>query len=438
VRNLIYRDYENFIVAYSLLSHNYMLIEDIFAVFFRMQYIDEMSLPEIENYIVDLYSVDSDVVHHDLVQFNNELESAINANSSCLEDMPSTQSTMQKQIFNRMTDLMIPFSATIEIIDSCNLDCIHCYRGDAKLSYWTESHFIETLTELKSMGTMNLTITGGEPFTHPLITRFLEITEKLGFVIGIQTNLILLNDSILFALKKNAISDVSVSLYSTTESEHDAITQLPGSMEKTISNIKRLIENGIPVTLNCPIMTVNQYAMVDMCKFARDLGVDVRFALKIIPSQDKSKHIEGLNAFNKDFILSAMRNPEIELYKYELENIRMSRPSNRYCQTGFRSITFDAQGNMLICNAYRKNCGSLFVSTVKELWHGSSELNLWRNKTSVVRAKCQSCPAYAYCEPCPAHSFTQSGNEESIDELTCRFGNAFYAADLEFLGKELN
>jgi len=28
--------------------------------------------------------------------------------------------------------------------------------------------------------------------------------------------------------------------------------------------------------------------------------------------------------------------------------------------------------------------------------------------------------------------------KESIDELTCRFGNAFYAADLEFLGKELN
>ena len=219
------------------------------------------------------------------------------------------------------------------------------------------------------------------------------------------------------------------------EKEHDAITQTSGSMQKTIANIQRLIENNIPVSINCPIMSVNQNAMVDVCKYAKKLGVDVKFALKIIPSQNRDKDIEKLNVFSKDFILAAICNPEIRLYRNVLENIRISEPKTRYCQTGFRSITFDAQGNMLICNAYRKKCGSLRYSTVEELWRDSALLNLWREHTSLIREKCRSCPAYAYCEPCPAHSYTQSGDEDSIDEITCLFGKAFYAADTEYIAK---
>ena len=437
VCNFLYRDYGDFFIAYSPSSRNFLLIEDIYADFFRLEYNDNKSLDEIEKIIVDEYSVPQEIVHNDLLQFNNEINEAIyaNHNISNNELLNENSVTMQQQIFNKMSELMIPFSATIEIVDSCNLSCLHCYRGTVKPYYWTEKTFYSTLEELKSLGTMNITITGGEPFTHPLIEKFLDITQKLGFIISIQSNLLLLNDSIISALKKNVISNIYVSLYSTKECEHDAITQSPGSMQKTIENIKILLENNIPVSLNCPIMKINKNAMKGMRNFAKSLGIDVQFALKIIPSQDKEKNIESLNVFDKDFILSAISNPEIQLYKKELNNIRSSKPQNRYCQTGFRSITFDAQGNMLICNAYRKNCGSLKDVTVERLWNDSPQLNDWRRKKSIVREKCHKCPAYAYCEPCPAHSFTQSGDESNIDELTCLFGSNFYAADIEYLGK---
>ena len=88
--------------------------------------------------------------------------------------------------------------------------------------------------------------------------------------------------------------------------------------------------------------------------------------------------------------------------------------------------------NMLICNAYRKKCGSLNNSDIKTLWYHSEYLNKWRNEISLVRKKCYECPAYSYCEPCPAHSFTQTGDESNIDAITCMFGNAFYAADIDF------
>ncbi len=428
-----YRDYDNFIIVFCADSRRYLIIEDIYADFFRKLKIDNRSLSDAEELIAEEYDVPVNVVRNDMMEFNNEFNSFLSGKSDTLLEPASNNSQMQKLIFDRMCELMIPFSATIELTDYCNLQCKHCYRGDKKQSYWTKQTFVDVLDALESLGTMNLTITGGEPFSHPLICWFLEQTKHRGFVLSIQTNALLLNDSILSALKENIISDVSISLYSTVEFEHDIITQLPGSMKKTRANIERLLDNKIPVSLNCPIMSFNKTAMVGMRNFADEHGIEVKFALKIIPSQNRDVHIEDYNIFNKEFILSSMQNPKIKLYQNELAAIRKNQPQSRYCQTGFRSITFDAQGNMLICNAYRKNCGSLKDKSVKELWEQSEELNMWRNLTSLVNKKCSTCSAYSYCEPCPAHAYTLFGKDNMIDEITCRFGNAFYSADKEYV-----
>lgn len=435
MNEIAFRDYGEFLVVYSVYTKNYLLIQDIYSDFFRKLYIEKKSKEEVTKAVSEEYKVDCLVVRQDLENFCTEFNNTVYANEASFTNSKA-QSFEIQQIFDIMAQSLIPFSATIEITDSCNLRCVHCYRGERSTSYWSANNFEQVLIELKELGTLNLTITGGEPFSHPLICEFLEMTKKYGFVVSIQSNLLLLNDEILSELKKNIISDVSVSLYSMVDSEHDLITQSQGSLKITKENVKKLIDNDIPVSLNCPIMIYNQNAMPALREFATKLGIEVKFALKIIPSQDRSLHIEDYNVFSKDFILDAIKNPQICLYQKELENIRQSRPNQRYCQTGFRSITLDAQGNMLICNAYRKQCGSLNSTSIKTLWYKSTNLNIWRKQTSLVIQKCLDCPAYAYCEPCPAHAFTQSGNESDIDETTCLFGKAFYAADMAYLGKD--
>lgn len=433
MNKITYRDYGEFVVVYSSYTKNYLMIQDIYSEFFRRLHIKKMSTEEVIKSISEEYDVESLIVKQDLTNFCTEQNDSIyNVENSD----SGTQDFAVQQIFDIMTQSLIPFSATIEITDFCNLRCVHCYRGERLTSYWTANTFEQTLIELKELGTLNITITGGEPFAHPMICEFLELTRKYGFVVSMQSNLLLLNDKILSELKKNIINDVSVSLYSIDESEHDYITQAPGSAKITKENIKKLIDSGIPVSINCPIMTFNRNAMPAMRSFANQNGIDVKFALKIIPSQDRNLNIEDYNVFSTDFILNAIKDSQICLYEKELKKIRQSVHTQRYCQTGFRSVTFDAQGNMLICNAYRKKCGSLNKTNIKELWIESSGLNKWRNQTSFVRRKCLDCPAYAYCEPCPAHAFTQSGNESDIDKTTCLFGKAFYAADMAYLGRE--
>ena len=74
------------------------------------------------------------------------------------------------------------------------------------------------------------------------------------FQISVLSNVTLLNDEIIAALKEANINLLQVSVYSMKPEEHDYITQLPGSHAKIIKNIERLISADIPVQISCPTM----------------------------------------------------------------------------------------------------------------------------------------------------------------------------------------
>lgn len=257
----------------------------------------------------------------------------------------------------------------------------------------------------------------------------LKIANDKGFVISIQTNATYDFRGIISDLKDFTIKTVFISLYAASKEVHDTITEVLGSFEKTERSIRCLTINDIPVSINCPVMTYNRNEMEGLKKFCDILGIKCNFAFKIIPSQIEDKQTMSLNCFSTNFLKKCINNPVLKLYEAELSMIRKTIPKDRYCQTGFRSITLDAQGNVLLCNAYRKLCGSVKEMQIKDIWENSWVLLEWRNIKSYINKKCLHCEAYAYCEPCPAHTYTLTGKDEEIDEISCAFGKALYCAD---------
>jgi len=51
---------------------------------------------------------------------------------------------------------------------------------------------------------------------------------------------------------------------------HDSIIKLPGSFYKTRDAILKLIENGIPLQISCPVMRQNKKCYVDVAKWAEE------------------------------------------------------------------------------------------------------------------------------------------------------------------------
>lgn len=143
----------------------------------------------------------------------------------------------------------------LEITNSCNLSCSHCYsessprvdRSD-ELNSEEWKHIID---KLATYGVRLITIIGGEP-----LLRYKLIEDLICYIkdkypdtkINIFTNLTMLPPSqdFLFFLRDNHIR-VGTSLYGVEASKHDKMTNKNGSWNKTTSSIKKLTDNNVEV-----------------------------------------------------------------------------------------------------------------------------------------------------------------------------------------------
>lgn len=113
-------------------------------------------------------------------------------------------------------------TVVIEIINTCNLRCKHCYGHFETQVIMPLNKYQSYLTELYDCGTTRLTITGGEPFLmgNKLIDYIL-IARKIGFpYIAITTNGTIQIDNIQQVI--DSINLLQISL-DGEESVHDDI-----------------------------------------------------------------------------------------------------------------------------------------------------------------------------------------------------------------------
>ena len=159
----------------------------------------------------------------------------------------------------------------IELTSRCNERCVHCYIPHAeKTSDIAPELFFRVLEQCHEMGVLDITLSGGEALLHPQFCDFLRKAKEYDFSVAILSNLTLLNDEIISAMKEILLSSVQVSLYSMKAEIHDSISQLPGSFEKTKNAILRLIDNDIPVQISCPVMKQNKDCYADVLKWAHE------------------------------------------------------------------------------------------------------------------------------------------------------------------------
>ena len=137
-------------------------------------------------------------------------------------------------------------SCQIETTNRCNERCIHCYIPHELKNVVLPYEVIENvLQQLHDLGVMGLTLSGGEFFTHPDAEKILRKARELDFSFDVLSNITLVTPHMIEVLKEVNPSYVQTSLYSVIPEEHDHITQLKGSCEKTKAAIDALITANI-------------------------------------------------------------------------------------------------------------------------------------------------------------------------------------------------
>ncbi|MEW6366417.1 MAG: radical SAM protein [Acidobacteriota bacterium] len=145
-----------------------------------------------------------------------------------------------------------PFYARLHVTHRCDYRCRMCGQRDrvkdrpAELSLRQLGRVAERLAEL---GARHVVITGGEPFIRPDLHKLVDVLNRLGFSIRVQTNGgPLVTEEKLKRCAQAGLRDLSVSIDTLDEALQNSICQsrdvVPNAL-KTLGMARRILSRGI-------------------------------------------------------------------------------------------------------------------------------------------------------------------------------------------------
>jgi len=310
----------------------------------------------------------------------------------------------------------VPFSVVFEITDRCNLKCLHCYQENGEKEELSFHEIKGILDDLEKLGTMKVTLTGGEPLLREDFTEIFFYCSQKGFATKLFTNATLLNSEHKKAFLKKPPFAVECSLYGASAKTHESITGVAGSFDKTLANIEWMVEKGIHVFVKSVVLCLNFHEMEGLDRLCHGLGVPFFPTLRVFPSCDPTRSPERWRVKTDD--LKALRKMKSGFLKNHSDSDKPS--GDLICNAGREACCINAEGKVYPCVALRWECGDVRKQSLPEIWVHSSVLQKIRSFHDKDFKGCFSCPWKKSCNFCPGMSFGEHGDMLLPSKELCR------------------
>jgi MoaA/NifB/PqqE/SkfB family radical SAM enzyme len=314
----------------------------------------------------------------------------------------------------RALALAQPLAAHLELTYRCNWRCVFCYNprpfdrrgldGDA---------WIGVLADLRALGTLTVTLTGGEPLAHPDFARIATAARERALALRVFTNGSLVTDAqadFLAALRPLA---VELSLHGGREETHDRTTGRPGSFTALLAGLDRLRHRGVPLLLKAPLTRLNEDEVEAMAALADEKDVPFRLDPNLTPRDDGDTGPLSYRAspagIERAYALVARRG-RLPHAGREAGGVN--------CGLGRITLAVDPEGDVFPCLQWKRHpLGNVRERPLREIWRSSPE----REAAAAVAREANTRMlgrggALAEFPFCPALAFERSGDPLTPDE----------------------
>ena len=307
----------------------------------------------------------------------------------------------------------------LDLTDRCNERCVHCYIPKNGGTFMPAELAMKVLREFREAEGLTAYMSGGECMMHPDFAAILREARRLGLNIVVLSNLALCDEKTVALLRDVDPQFVNVSLYSMEADEHDAITKLPGSWQKTMDAIRALREAGVPVRLATPIMRPNRKAVDQLCVFAHSIQAHAVFDCDIFGRMDH-------DCVNQSYALSRAELEDVIRQHKEMlcPSPRSSadcRPEAKVCDIGEGKICVNAYGDYYPCDGFHGMVlGNVAYDSLMDVWHGEKmeKLRALKNRDF---PSCVSCANRPWCKVFAMRNFNETGDMFKPAAARCAF-----------------
>lgn len=350
------------------------------------------------------------------------------------------------------TLMRMPREVKIEITSHCNLRCRYCYFfNNSAVTYrdLPAEEWLKFFDEMGSLGVMNVSLAGGEPFTRQDLPVLIEGIVRNRMRFSLISNGAMIGDTMAaFIASTGRCNYVQISVDGSRPETHDA-NRGRGSFEGAVRGIKTLQQHGIKVAVRVTITRNNVYDLEHTARFLLEelelpsFGINAAGFLGtcqinaeelLLTIAERQYAMQTLLRLAKKYIgrIQALAGPLAEGQRWgKMEAARQAgAPPFTHggrltaCGCVWNKIAVRADGAIMPCTMVAHEVlGYINQDRLVDLWQKSPAMNRMRSRSSIPLrefAFCADCPYQPYCTGnCPGLAYALTGQIDHPSPDAC-------------------
>ncbi|HEY4880572.1 MAG TPA: pyrroloquinoline quinone biosynthesis protein PqqE [Steroidobacteraceae bacterium] len=298
----------------------------------------------------------------------------------------------------------LPLWTVAELTYRCPLHCAFCSNpvDFAKIqSELSTQEWCRVLAEARSLGAVQLGLTGGEPLSRPDLEEIVAEAHRLGFYTNLITSGVGLNETRMRALKEAGLDHVQLSFQDSTRELNDFLSSTRTfELKRRVATLIKA--HGFPMVMNCVIHRLNIDHVDKIIDLALEIGAEylelanTQFygwadlnRSQLLPTREQLAHSEAVVAGYRQRIGNRLRILHVISDLYE------TRPKRCMNGWGTTFMVIAPDGLVMPCHAARMLPGiklpSVREASLRDIWLDSAAFNRFRGDQWMPEP-CRSCP----------------------------------------------
>lgn len=329
--------------------------------------------------------------------------------------------SLMAEMNEKALKLGLPLSVHLDLTYRCNERCVHCYLDHDDHGEMTTAEITDVLTQLAHAGVFFLSLSGGEVLLRRDFFQIVEHARKLLFNVKVKTNATMIGEKEAARLRELGVEQIQISVYSHRAAVHDAITKLPGSLDRTIRAIRFLKSQGLKVSISNVLMAGNFADQQGVVGLAKELGVAYALDPTITPKMNGDTSILALRIASSE-LKEIFQNQELVGNVEEFcapppppgEDVMNGFP----CSAGHTACYISPYGDVFPCVQFPLPSGNVRQQKFLDIWRHSPQLNEVRSIRARDLPTCSTCSHVGTCTRCPGLAYME-GNMRGPSTADC-------------------
>ena len=330
-------------------------------------------------------------------------------------------SVLLQELNSKAQALGVPMSVQLDLTYRCNERCVHCYLDHDDHGEMTTAEIKHLLDEMAEAGVFILTLSGGEIMLRKDFFEILEYARLLTFCVKLKTNAVLIRERDAARIRDLGVESVQVSIYSHRPEVHDAITLVPGSLERSLKAIRFLKSQGLKVTIANVLMKQNMQDYTGVRALAEEMGVTSTLDPTITPMMDGDRSTVSLGVGDTD-LKQVFRDQSLVGDVDEFCSVPPKPNADELegvpCSAGHTAAYVSPYGDVYPCVQFPLPSGNVRTQRFIDIWRYSDQLEEVRSIRVKDLPSCSQCTHVGSCTRCPGLAFME-GNMRGPSTQDC-------------------